>query len=217
MGSTLSSDQDQKPRERRITQRGGYNREIDWYLTERARMMGERSTFGGVVASIEKGGSGGCKGTKGVGVLRVEPFTNCKCDPDAKDGGCGLCGCTALHRAFGRATACEMTWRRLGLVHQWRLAGRYAFSREKLPPGLYGQLGDLSGVAFVCAFEADEAAAGDAAHVSQVTRLIAGAAKKSALKWAENQAAKALVISHSVWDLERAEVAALLVIGGNHA
>jgi hypothetical protein len=175
-------------------QRGGYNREVEWYLTELSRIMGERSNFGGLVASIERGGSGGCSGTKGVGMVRVEPFENWDGEFFAK-----------VHQAFGRANACEQTWRRCGLHVQWILAARYCLTREKLPPGLHGQLGDLSAVAFVVAYQAGP---------EQVQRLFAGADKKGGLRWAEDAAAKQLEIGHAVWEEERAGVDRRAAVGG---
>jgi hypothetical protein len=172
-------------------QRGGYNREVEWYLTELSRIMGERSNFGGLVASIERGGSGGNSGTKGVGMVRIEPFEN------AGNLHATLDDDRSVHGTFARAYACEQTWRRLGIHRQWRLAARYCLTREKLPPGLHGQLGDLSAVAFVVAYQAGP---------EQVQRLWVGAAKKGALRWAEDAAAKALEIDHAVWDEERAGV-----------
>jgi hypothetical protein len=184
-------------------QRGGYNREVEWYLTELSRIMGERSNFGGLVASIERGGSGGNSGTKGVGMVRIEPFENAgNLHATTSDD-------RSIHGDFARANACEQTWRRLGIHYQWIGSGRYCLKREKLPPGLYGQLGDLSGVAFVLAYESGP---------DQVERLIVGASKKSGLRWAEDGAAKELERMHSVWTEERAGVdrrAAVRVVGRN--
>jgi hypothetical protein len=69
--------------------------------------------------------------------------------------------------------------------------------RENLPPGLHGQLGDLSAVAFVVAYQAG---------VDQVQRLMVGANKKGGLRWAEDAAAKALEIDHAIWEEERVGV-----------
>lgn len=179
------------------TQRGGYNREVEWYLTEVARLMGERSNFGGLVAVIERGGTGGCKGTKGCGIVRIEPFEN---GPEL----------VLLHRDFGRARRCEATWEALSTYHRWLLAARYCYSREKLPPGLHGQLGDLSVVAMVAAASVDEAHRHEDGHKCQVARLLDGAPKKGGNKWAENLAARELEHAHTMWGLLRAQAA----IGG---
>lgn len=175
----------------KATQRGGYRHEVEWYLTEVARLMGERSNFGGLVAVIERGGSGGCKGTKGCGIVRVEPFET---GPDL----------VLVHRDFRRARACEATWLAIGQRSRWILAARYCYSREKLPPGLHGQLGDLSAVAFVVAKFADDARDKDARRKSQVERLLDGAGKKDALGWAEKTAEKALQEAHGLWGACRA-------------
>lgn len=180
----------------RPTQRGGYSAELENFLTTSSTLLGERSNFGGLVASIERGGSGGCSGTKGVGMLRIEPFENWDGRFFEK-----------VHQSFGRYSLCNVTWKRLGLRHQWRLSARYCYSREKLPHGLHGQLGDLSVVAFVIALESDDPAA-------SVEKLFRGAAKRGGLKSVEQTAARQLEISHRVWTVERAHVDTLVATSG---
>jgi hypothetical protein len=175
----------------RITQRGGYNREVEWYLTEVSRLMGERSNFGGLVAVIERGGTGGNSGTKGCGIIRVEPF---EASGDL----------SVIHRDFKRARRCEIAWSKLSLEARWVLAARYCYRREKLPHGLHGQLGDLSGVAFVVAALSD--ANPGPRHKCQIDRLVTGAPKKGSLAWAEVSAEKALKNAHSLWKVCRAHV-----------
>lgn len=166
----------------RATQRGGYNREVEWYLTETARLTGERSNFGGLVAVIERGGSGGCSGTKGCGMTRIEPF---EFGPEL----------VLVHKDFTRLRLCDAAWNRLGMAHQAILHARYCYSRERLPPGLHGQLGDLSEVAIVLVRRKGE---------DELARLLKGAAKKGGLTWAEKLAARELEVAHGVWVIMRA-------------
>lgn len=182
----------------RVTQRGGYNREVEWYLTEVSRLMGERSNFGGLVAVIERGGTGGNSGTKGCGMIRIEPFENSG-------------ELSRIHGEFKRMRRCELAWLALSLEARWLLSARYCYSREKLPPGLHGQLGDLSGVAFVVAAISDNNPGPK--HRCQIDRLVSGAPKKGALKWAEDSAAKALDTAHSLWGVCRAHVDTMEAIG----
>jgi len=171
----------------RVTQRGGYNREVEWYLTEVSRLHGERSNFAGLVAAIERGGSGGCSGTKGCGIVRIEPFENAGELVD-------------IHRNFRRANACQTTWLRLSLETRWVLAARYCYTREKLPPGLHGQLGDLSAVAVVMAALRDATGEHEA---SQFDRLMAASQKKSGNQWAEKMAETGLKQAHEMWAVTR--------------
>jgi len=197
-----SSETETKRHVPRITQRGGYNAELENWLTNSASMMGERSNFAGLVASIERGGSGGCRGTKGVGMVRYDPFEHWG-------------SIIALNRAFDRAERCDIAWRQLIHYDQWLLAARYCYSREKLPHGMHGQLGDLSAVAFVCAHVFDDAWLDEHKYddpedvqrlPSQVVKLIAGAGRRGGLKWAEDQAATELQLAHSHWIERRSEV-----------
>lgn len=175
----------------RATQRGGYNREVEWYLTETARLTGERSNFGGLVAVIERGGTGGNSGTKGCGMTRIEPF---EFGPEL----------VLVHKDFRRLRQCDGAWARLSAHHQAILHARYCYSRERLPPGLHGQLGDLSEVAVVLLRRRGE---------SELARLLKGAAKKGALAWAEKLAAKELEQAHDMWALMRASTEGMVAIG----
>lgn len=176
----------------RVTQRGGYNREVEWYLTEVSRLHGERSNFAGLVAAIERGGSGGCSGTKGCGIVRIEPFEN-RGGEFFKD----------VHKDFARANSCEATWLRLGVETRWILAARYCYTREKLPPGLHGQLGDLSAVAVVMAALRDATGEHEA---SQFDRLMVASQKKGGNQWAEKMAETGLKQAHEMWATLRAHI-----------
>jgi hypothetical protein len=179
-----------------VTQRGGYNREVEWYRTETARLMGERSNFAGLVAAIERGGSGGCSGTKGCGMIRIEPFEN--------TGGQFF---EKPHREMQRMRRCDHAWRDLGTRGQLILDGRYIFPLGILPPGIHGQLGDLSGVVWVLAILMDnEPESKRAGQKSQMERLVVGAekiangkAKKDSLEWAVKLAEVELRNAHALW------------------
>jgi hypothetical protein len=134
------SSSETKPGKLRMIVRppGGYSKELENFLQTRASLLGEHSNYGGLVASIQRGGSGGNRGTKGVGIVRVEPFE------DWEHLG-------ALHKAFGRDTKCERAWRALTSYERWLLCARYLGIREQLPVGMLGQLGDLAVVAYVVA------------------------------------------------------------------
>lgn len=178
--------------------RGGYNYEIDWWLTQSSSLMGERSNFGGLVAAIERGGTGGCSGTKGCGMIRVEPFET-RGQLHASADGHG-----SIHGDFDRVRACEYTWRHIGNYSRWVLAARYCYDRNKLPIGLYGQLGDLSAVAYVVAMRLDDERPGRH-YVERLTKL---AGEHGSLASYEDRAAKALTVAHGDWALFRASAEA---------
>lgn len=175
------------------TQKGGYNREVEWWLTEVARLHGEKSNHAGVVAAIERGINGGCKGTKGCGIIRVEPFEN--------DGRlrAGFEGGRSIHGDFARARACEAAWRALRLPTQWILAARYCYTRNNLPPGILGQLGDLAVVAIVVVAIRDAQNEGVEGYRSQFARLMEGTRSKAGNRWAEELAARELTLAHAEW------------------
>ena len=177
------------------SKRDQYNHEIEWYLTEVCSIMGEKSNFCGLVAVIERGGNGGCSGTKGCGITRVEPFENCGALHVTSENG------RSIHADFERIRECDETWRRIGQFSRWVLAARYCYSRDKLPPGLHGQLGDLSAVAYVVATRLDGAAANGL--TTHVDKLLDGADKRGALRGIEAKAAQALKVAHADWDLFR--------------
>jgi len=180
------------------TQRGGYNREVEWWLTELARLMGQRSNFGGLVAVIERGGTGGNSGTKGCGMIRIEPFENAGILHSTRYGE------RSVHGDFSRMRLCERAWSDLSIYARWLLTARYCYSREKLPPGIHGQLGDLSAVAFVVAQFSDYARLPGSVRKPMVDRILEGASKKDALVWAEKSAARELGQAHGLWDVCRA-------------
>lgn len=165
------------------TQRGGYSGELESWLVNRALLMGERSTFSGIVAAIEKGGDSGNSGTKGCGVKRVEPFENWKSLP-------------ALHRAFDRDARCEAAFRALTTQERWFAAARYCAKRESYPAGLHGQLGDLAAVAVVVA-----------ASISRemLRRFLDDASRGRSKGW-EDIACKACEEMHKSWAAARVEV-----------
>jgi hypothetical protein len=178
---TTSTATEAPKRQRLNRQRGGYSAELANWLQNNASLMGERSNFGGLVASIERGGSGGCRGTKGVGVVRIEPFES-------------WAKLKELHGAFDRAAKCEQAWRALTTYERWLLCARYLFSRDKLPAGMLGQLGDLSVVAYVVAD-----------RLGIASRLALDASKQRTRQW-ESVCAIALDEAHRSWQLARADV-----------
>lgn len=162
-------------------QRGGYSGELESWLTSNSALMGERSNFGGLKAAIERGGSGGCKGTKGVGRDRIEPFENWTGKFFER-----------VHEALDRSDRCWMAWRGLTDYGRNLLSARYLYGRLKLPPGLHGQLGDLSAVAYVVA---DRLGLGG--------RLVNDIANGHCRQW-ESICAIALEEAHRDWYAERA-------------
>lgn len=144
--------QEQSSHSREATRTGGYSGELERWLRTNAVMMGERSNFAGLVAAIERGGSGGNKGTKGVGVNRIEPFTQCRCDPDdPKSNGCQVCSFDLVLKRFDDSDKCWRAWRMLTNHERALLASRYLCHLHQLPPGLLGQLGDIAAAGFVVA------------------------------------------------------------------
>lgn len=178
-----------------VVRRGSYNREVEWHLTEAASLMGERSNFPGLVAAIARGGSSGCSGTKGCGIIRIEPFEN--------RGGEFF---SEVHRDFRRAKLCSEAWEMLDRRTKWVLAARYCFSRDRLPAGLYAALGELSAVAIVCAAFTDEAQKDNPKRKSKLERLLSGAAKRNDLTWGIELAEKSLQEGHNAWATYRAIV-----------
>jgi len=140
-------------------QRGGYSYELDSWLTTNAVLMDERSNFAGLKAAIERGGSGGNSGTKGVGMTRVEPFTQCSCAThlpgEERVSGvrysCPVCSFDSVSDKFMRSDRCWMAWRGLTDYERNLASARYLYGRLRLPPGVIGQLGDLAAVAYVVA------------------------------------------------------------------
>lgn len=189
----------------RPTQRGGYSAELESFLTTSSSLLGERSNFSGLVASIERGGSGGCSGTKGVGMTRFEPFENWKGE-----------FFKSVHQAFSRLELCEAAWRRMGLRNQWILAARYCYSREKLPHGMHGQLGDLSAVVLVLAMLSDDPDGQMAKIFTNADKWVTGrgGVKTGKLKPFETSAGIALELAHAIWRTERAHVDTMVALGG---
>lgn len=191
MSETLSSDA-RAPKCIQINrQPGGYSAELEQWLRNNASLMGEHSNFGGLISSIERGGSGGNRGTKGVGIVRIEPFEAWE-------------ELAHLHAAFGRSRRCERAWRMLTTYERWLLCARYLYTRERLPAGVHGQLGDLSVVAYVVAD-----------RLGLTHRLALDASKNRTRQW-ENISAIVLEEAHRSWFAARAEVdreAAAIQIG----
>ena len=182
-------------------QKGGYNHEIEWFLNEVSGILGERSNFGGLVSAIERGGSGGCSGTKGCGRASVDPFERYGALQDS--------GGRSVHGDMERVRECTATWRLLGDYSRDLLAARYCCSVDKLTPGLHGQLGDLAAVSLVVAAKLDDeiAASGKPKpHKSIVEQVIDGATQKGALRWIEKLAGIALEMAHGDWEMCRALV-----------
>jgi hypothetical protein len=165
----------------RITQRGGYSAELETWLTTHESLLGERSAFSGLVASIERGATSGNSGTKGCGITRVEPFENWKKLRD-------------VHNVIGRAGKCEMAFRMLTTYERWLLCARYLFVKTALPAGMHGTLGDLSAVAFVVA---------DRLGLQAV--IWQDASNQRTRRW-ESVAVMALKEAHQQWQMARAEV-----------
>lgn len=174
MGETLSSDTQAKKRSQINKQAGGYSAELENFLQSRASLLGERSNFEGLTAAIERGGSGGNRGTKGVGIVRVEPFEQWESLP-------------GLHKAFDRDSRCERAWRMLTTYERWLLCARYLYTRDRLPAGVHGQLGDLSVVAYVVAD-----------RLGLAHRLALDASKTRTKRW-ESVAEIALEDAHRAW------------------
>lgn len=169
----------------RVTQAGGYDAELEQWLTQESSLLGERSAFGGLIASIERG-TGGCKGSKGCGMTRHEPFETWTYWGD-------------VFKAVDRTTACRQAFFRLELQERWLLCARYLANKGKLPPGLIGGLGDLAAVAVVLA---------DCLGLS--ARLWSDTAdekRKAKLSRWESMAAIALEEAHRSWKTARAQVA----------
>jgi hypothetical protein len=167
------------------TQPGGYDAELEQWLAGESSLLGERSAFDGLIASIERG-TGGCKGTKGVGSTRHEPFENWPNWP-------------AVIGAVDRSTACRHAFFALTTHERWLLCARYLPNKSKLPPGLIGALGDLSAVSVVLAEMLGIAPRlwSDAGHDARKAKLG---------RW-ENIAAIALEEAHRAWKTARARVA----------
>jgi hypothetical protein len=162
-------------------QRGGYSAELELFLTTTAALMGERSNFDGQVAAIERGGSGGNSGTKGVGVIRIEMFESWE-------------SLDKLHKTFDRSRRCLMSWRMLSQYERDLAEARYLYCQKKLPPGLHGQLGDLSLVAYVVA-----------ERLGLSARLVRDIASERSRQW-ENVCAIAVEELHASWCEARAAV-----------
>lgn len=117
---------------------GGYSQELESWLRDRASLMGERSNFAGIVAAIEKGATGGNSGTKGCGIVRIEPFESWE-------------SLHVLHDTFERAGRCELAFRELTTFERWLACARYLYRRETVPAPMHLKLGHLSCVALVVA------------------------------------------------------------------
>ncbi len=179
--SKLSCGTKTETRGVRRTQRGGFNAELETWLTQHESLLGERSTFGGLVASIERGVTSGNSGTKGCGISRIEPFE-------------GWISLRNVHAQIGRAGKCELAFRMLTRVERWLLCSRYLYVKTALPPGMYGALGDLSVVAMVVADQLD-----------LLPELFQDAAKQRFRDW-EPMAARMLEKAHRSYTEAKAEV-----------
>lgn len=181
MRESLSSVSSEKKHNHVNRQPGGYSAELESFLQSRASLMGERSNFEGLAAAIERGGSGGNRGTKGVGIVRVEPFENWDRWGD-------------VFKRFDRDAKCELAWRSLTTYERWLLCARYCYTRERLPAGVHGQLGDLSVVAYVVAD-----------RLGLAHTLALDASKNRTRRW-EAIAEIALEDAHRSWCESRADV-----------
>jgi hypothetical protein len=174
---------------------GGYSGELERWLRTNAVMMGERSNFGGLKAAIERGGSGGNSGTKGVGVTRLEPFTQCRCDPDdPSDKGCPVCSFKLVTKRFDDSDKCWRAWRMLTDYERALLAARYLCQLNQMPPGLIGQLGDIAAVGLVVAHK-----------LTIAGRFIQDLAKGRVRLW-EPVINASLSEAHRSWFAARAEI-----------
>lgn len=190
-----------KPRAPLNQQRGGYSAELENWLRSNAAMMGERSNLPGLVAAIERGVDSGNKGTKGVGVVRIEPFTQCACVPQLPGEpritgvrrSCPTCSFNDVRDRFDRSDRCWMAWRGMTDYERDLAAARYIASSKKLPAGMTGQLGDLAAVAYVVA-----------ERLGLLGRLLQDCARQKWRHW-EDVCAMAVESMHASWREERAQ------------
>jgi hypothetical protein len=182
-------------------QRGGYAFELENWLQNNASLMGERSNLPGLIAAIERGVNAGNSGTKGVGMVRIEPFTQCSCAThlpgESRVTGlrysCPTCSFGAVADKFDRSDRCWAAWRGLTDYERDLLAARYVFTSRKLPAGIQGQLGDLAAVAYVVAD-----------RLGLLERIIQDSIRQRWRQW-ESVCAMALEEAHRGWRESRAD------------
>lgn len=118
---------------------GGYNRGFANWLRSNDVLMGEHSNFASLAAAIQKGGNQGNRGSKGCGMVRIEPFEE-------------WANLRELHDAFSASSRYAVACRALTNWERWILCARYLMRRDALPVGLYAALDDLGGVAVLVAY-----------------------------------------------------------------
>lgn len=148
--------------------------ELAWFLLESPSILGERSSHPSLIASIERGATSGCKGTAGVGRAHDDPFPLNEFES---------------MRMVRRATKCLRSWAEVSYAHRIHAVSIYRLEPSKLPVGLHGRLGDLSGLALMLADE-----------IGQTTELIQAIPRwsTSGTKW-QRMAEVASRCAHEDW------------------
>lgn len=115
--------------------------DLRWLLVESPALMGERSTFEGVVAAIERGGDSGNRGTKGVGrIVRLPDWAEREQDADVD-----------------RERELTAAWKLMERSYQEEAVARYlcASSRE-IPEDMRVGLGQMAGVGWLLSRRAQD-------------------------------------------------------------